>query len=113
MGDPVNLSNLRSMTDGDPELERVLFDEFFSSFEEGISVLDGSTEASASEIWYKQSHALKGIALNLGAEKLGELCKKGQEEHQSDAASKGALLKQIHAEYAAAKQFLLAMIAAL
>ncbi len=106
MTTPVDLTNLRSMTDGDAEMEKALFDEFFSSFEAGIVALRANIEEAAAETWRKQAHALKGMALNLGAIKLGELCKKGQEEPNADGNAKSSLLKNIEAEYAQVQEFL-------
>lgn len=105
MAEPVDLANLHSMTDGDAEMEKALFSEFFNSFEKGISVLHQGS-AGDSEVWRKQAHALKGIALNLGAYQLGALCKQAQEEYQSHADKKSALTNDIEAEYAQVKDFL-------
>ena len=103
---PVDLTNLRNMTDGDKNLEKVLFDEFITSFEKGIEVLRRSLEPSAS-IWRSQSHSLKGIALNLGAAPLSDLCKRAQEAGQAAPFAKQELLQKIEAEYAKVKEFLL------
>jgi HPt (histidine-containing phosphotransfer) domain-containing protein len=110
MNAPVDLTNLRSMTDGDREMEKALFEEFFSSFEAGIASLQANIGAAAAEAWRKEAHALKGIALNLGAMELGELCKKGQDEPGADVTAKEALLKTIQAEYDKVRQFLLTLI---
>jgi len=107
---PVDLANLRSMTDGDAEMEKALFEEFFSSFEAGIASLQPNTGEAAAEAWRKQAHGLKGMALNLGAIQLGELCAKGQDEPHADANAKSELLKNIQAEYGRVKQFLLKTI---
>lgn len=111
MNQPIDLTNLRSMTDGDKEMEKALFEEFFSSFEQGIKVLSESLGEKHAEIWRKQSHALKGIAVNLGAEKLGAYCKQGQEEYQNTDDKKIALLMAIENEYEVVKKFLLQDIA--
>ncbi len=42
MNTPVDLANLRSMTDGDTDMEKALFEEFFSSFEAGIGSLQAN-----------------------------------------------------------------------
>lgn len=106
MTSPVDLTNLRSMTDGDKEMEQALFEEFFTSFEAGLDVLKANCADSAAETWRKQAHALKGIALNLGAAQLGELCKKAQESHTTPEQEKTVLLGNIHAEYERVKGFL-------
>lgn len=106
MSTPVDLTNLRSMTDGDQEMEKALFEEFFSSFEAGMASLQTNIEEAAAEAWRKEAHALKGIALNLGAMQLGELCKKGQDNHLSSSTAKQELIKQIQGEYDQVKSFL-------
>jgi len=93
--EPVDLTNLRSMTDGDAEMEKALFEEFFSSFEAGMASLQKNI--GDAEAWEKEAHALKGVALNLGAMELGGLCKKAQEEPHADAGTKSGLLNSIQA----------------
>ena len=110
MNKPVDLTNLRSMTDGDRDLEKALFEEFYSSFEAGIRTLQSNCVDTACETWRKQAHALKGISVNLGAEVLGTLCKNAQEEHLADAPAKHALIKQIQEEYSQVKSFLDAIV---
>jgi HPt (histidine-containing phosphotransfer) domain-containing protein len=104
---PVDLSNLRDMTDGDPNLEKELFREFYVSSETCIAALQINADPSVAETWRKSAHALKGIALNLGAQKLGDLCKMAQEEYMADISAKEALLNDIQTEYHAVKEFLL------
>lgn len=111
MTEPVDLTNLRSMTDGDAELEKSLFEEFFLSFEKELVGLEHSTGEDAVPSWHARSHALKGISLNLGAQKLGELCKTAQDEENAPAAFKSDLLKKITDEYAVVKRFLQDIIA--
>lgn len=106
MGDHVDLTNLRSMTDGDVEMEKILFEEFCSSFESRLLILRESFKKEAAETWRTNAHALKGISLNLGAMKLGELCKAGQDGAHNNEDEKSELLKKIEAEYAEVKQFL-------
>lgn len=109
MNTPVDLTNLRSMTDGDAGMEKALFEEFISSFEAGIKALEGNVNPEAAEAWRKQAHSLKGTSLSLGAMALGELCKRGQDEAQADASAKNALLKDIKAEYEKVRRFLEAL----
>lgn len=99
METPVDLTSLREMTDGDPEMEEALFQEFFSSFEQGIQTLQTHRTENVMDIWRSQAHALKGIALNLGASRLGELCKQAQENNQSPTELKETLLDQMIEEY--------------
>jgi HPt (histidine-containing phosphotransfer) domain-containing protein len=106
MSKPVDLENLRSMTDGDVEMEKILFEEFFSCFDSAIINMQDSCCEDKSENWRKDAHALKGISMNLGAMQLGELCKKAQDEHTADAASKNEMLKNIKVEYEVVRDFI-------
>jgi len=101
---PVDLANLRDMIDGDKEMEKALFEEFFSSFEAGIAALQSSS--GDAEAWRKEAHALKGVALNLGAQTLGELCKNAQEAQHDPEKTKAAMVATIRAEYEQVKTFL-------
>ncbi len=109
MTQPVDLTNLRSMTDGDVEMEKVLFEEFCSSFDDGVISLQNSLGVESSESWRKQAHSLKGISLNLGAMHLGELCKKAQDGCNEDKTNKEELLNKITSEYQQVKNFLLSL----
>lgn len=109
MSDPVDLTNLRSMTDGDVDMELVLFEEFYRTFDEGIAALQGFMQPEHQEQWRKQAHALKGVAVNLGAAALGAICKQAQEQHTAEAATKTAILRDIETHYATAREFLIRM----
>jgi HPt (histidine-containing phosphotransfer) domain-containing protein len=106
MQEPVNLTNLRSMIDGDAEMEKALFEEFFSSFAAGIEALQANCTNSDTEAWRKEAHALKGVALNLGAQNLGNLCKNGQDSYLGNAQTKEKILGDIREEYTKVKAFL-------
>jgi len=106
MNDSVNLANLREMTGGDVEMEKELFEVFISSSEEAIASLSANILPETSETWRKQAHALKGISLSLGAEKLGDLCKKAQECFQNTAETKAKMVADIKKEYERVKSYL-------
>jgi HPt (histidine-containing phosphotransfer) domain-containing protein len=106
MSDSVDLTDLRSMTDGDKEMEIALFQEFFSSSENSMQTLAAQCTDGQNETWRSVAHALKGTSLNLGAKVLGDLCKKAQENPAASAADKKTLLDAIQAEYAKVKVFL-------
>ena len=107
MDNPVDLTNLHSMTGGDKEMEKELFQEFLSSFKKGLSSLQQYCSENNTEAWRAESHALKGISLNLGANTIGELCKNAQDSNLEDTAIKNEILKKMHTEYKKIEQFLL------
>lgn len=106
MSEPVDLDNLRSMTDGDAEMEKALFDEFFSCFDSALDQMQNNYGEDKAEDWRKEAHALKGISLNLGATQLGELCKAAQDEFMACADYKDGILKKIRTEYQVVRNFI-------
>lgn len=96
---PVDLTNLHEMTDGDRELERELFKEFFSSSVDAIATLAQHCMDGESKPWYSAAHALKGSAYNLGAMSLGDLCKKAQEGYAASKTEKQRMYEDIKQEY--------------
>jgi HPt (histidine-containing phosphotransfer) domain-containing protein len=103
----IDLTNLREMTGGDVELEKELFAEFCSSFEQGIRSLQESNETDNAEEWQSKAHALKGIAFNLGAQTLGTLCRQAQDGHLAVKEVRQGILKDIQSEYERVKPLLL------
>jgi len=106
MAEPVDLTDLRSMTDGDKDMELMLFQEFYSSSEGAIATLAANCTDGQNEIWRSTAHAFKGTSLNLGAKALGDLCKKAQDTPADSSEEKKSLLGAIRAEYAQVKAFL-------
>lgn len=102
----VDLTNLIEMIGDDIDMQRELFSEFISSFENGLKMLEANSSQDNKEIWRTQAHAMKGISFNLGAEKLGELCKQAQESKEALAEEKAEMLNAIDHEYQAVKIFL-------
>lgn len=103
---PVDLTDLRTMTDGDRELEMALFQEFFSAIEEGIHAMSRSIADGANETWRATAHALKGSAYNIGALAMGELCKYAQDNPDATGEEKTALLEKISEEYTLVRAYL-------
>lgn len=106
MSNPVDLTNLREITDGDAEMEAELFAEFIKTSEDYVNQLGDLLDDSKSEDWRTVAHAFKGLSLNLGAAKLGELCKIAQENNTSSSAEKTKMLDAIKKEYAAVNGYL-------
>lgn len=109
MVDPVDLTNLRTMTDGDKEMELALFEEFYSSSEAAFGNMAANCTDGQNEAWRATAHAIKGSAYNIGANALGNLCKQAQENPAASGSDKQALLEKIKTEYAAVKAFLQAV----
>lgn len=106
MAQPVDLRNLREITDGDAEMEKELFKEFIKTADSYIVILGELLNADKNELWRTTAHAFKGLALNLGATNLGELCKKAQENNTASLQDKTSMLEAIRQEYAGVNDFL-------
>lgn len=107
MPQPVDLTNLREITDGDTEMEAELFAEFITSSDAYIRNLSEMVQDNQSEEWRSIAHAFKGLALNLGAEHLGELCKAAQENHTATHQEKATMLASIQEEYHVVRGYIL------
>lgn len=103
---PVNLVHLRELIDGDMEVERVLFKEFMLAADQAVDALALSVTSNTAEKWRKTAHMLKGIAYNIGARKLGDLCKNAQEHYQDDIHYKQQMHGSIDQEYIQVKAYL-------
>jgi HPt (histidine-containing phosphotransfer) domain-containing protein len=103
---PVNLSQLRDLTDGDADLEKSLFEMFYTSSDENIEYIENNCTDAHDEVWKRNAHSLKGAAKNIGADKLGDICTKAQDMYIAPAAVKRAIVGKIKAEYLIVKEFL-------
>ena len=105
--DSVDLTNLRELIQNDHEMEAALFDEFISSSNALMKELETYISCNdQNEEWRKAAHALKGIAINLGAERLGELAKDCQEQCDVPSQDKVELFKQLETEHGNVLEFL-------
>lgn len=102
----LNLANLREITGGNQELEKILFSEFIKACDIAIAGLEAAVKGNGNEDWYRHSHALKGASLNLGAEQLSQLSKEAQDQSTTPPEIKLTMLKKIKEEYNSVKGFL-------
>ena len=94
------------MIGNDPEVEKELIEIFYESSEECLTALKANLTDETDEEFRTQSHAWKGMALNLGANELGRLCENGQRHEGMDEAGKTALVGEMEAEYNKVKDYL-------
>ncbi len=104
---PVDLTNLHELTDGDRDFELQMFEAFFESAQQCLANLEASLAAEDSMAWRAAAHAFKGVAYNLGAQPLAEVCKAAQEGCDAEQNEKAAQLKAIHSAYGEVQQFLM------
>ena len=70
----LNRENLIDATDGDLEMEATLYMAFFKTSTEYMGSIIANDERQ------RALHSLKGLALNMGAEALAEICKRAESE---------------------------------
>ena len=107
---PVDLTNLREMTDGDKDVEMMLFEEFFKSAHSCLSGLEQFCHGAENDQWRRSAHAFKGIALNIGAAQLSALCKQAQDGMALPSPQKQTLLDSIKTEYGLVQNYLKTML---
>ncbi len=77
----VNISRIEEIVGDDADLKKTLIGMFLSTCDKTINALQGSLALDATagnKIWADSCHELKGAAMNLGFEELGEYCKKAE-----------------------------------
>lgn len=98
MAASVNFDNLRSITDGDAEIEAVLFASFLSAARTCFDKMSVALTSGDEVQWRQQAHAFKGVCMNLGANPLSELCAKAQMDWRAPEDDKRAMLQSIENE---------------
>jgi len=106
MHPPVDLADLHSMTGNDAAVEQTFFQLFFESSAECLKAMQFSLQDDAPNIWRRKAHTLKGTSLNLGAERLGQLCLEAQENYQASLEKKQQLFAAIQVELKHVEQYL-------
>lgn len=102
---PVDLDHFRSMTDGDKEFEAEMVKLFNETVTQCLERMQSNIENNME--FEAAAHELKGACLNLGANDLAALCKKGQDiAHSATTAEKNDLLHHISRACEAVKQYL-------
>lgn len=106
MNDPVDLTHLRELTGGDLGIEKKLFDIFISSGKECIKKLESNCVDGQNIEWRRETHALKGSAINIGAEKLANICEEAQDGSGAPLDKKSKILQKLKAEFDNTASFL-------
>ncbi|MDD3029053.1 MAG: ATP-binding protein [Alphaproteobacteria bacterium] len=103
---PVDLTILRTLTDGDAEVERELMKTFVTQSDKNLETLRETRSAEGkNEPWTEAAHMLKGGSGSIGAEELRRLCSEAQ-LYQGDSAGRQELLRKIDSEYLLVKKHL-------
>ena len=80
----LELGAFKEITGNDEEIEKVLFQSFFECANQCFKDLAGSL-GKDDELWKSAAHALRGICLNIGANKLADMAKEA--EHNPNVAN--------------------------
>ena len=102
---PVDLSQLRLFTNGDPAEEQALMALFYQQAEGALAQLEALTTAADAASWKATAHRLKGAAGNFGATRLYALCKEAEAQALKPDFNSAQMLQHIQQEYAAVKDF--------
>tara|TARA_R110002124_G_scaffold129483_1_gene290845 strand:+ start:143737 stop:145674 length:1938 start_codon:yes stop_codon:yes gene_type:complete len=100
---PVNLSHIRSYTNGqddsatNKEEEKILFSLFIEQAKNSVEALKVNLETHNPIGWCHAAHKLKGSSANLGAEQLAELCQMA--EYHDSGIDDEDILRAIQAEF--------------
>jgi signal transduction histidine kinase/DNA-binding response OmpR family regulator len=103
---PVDLTQLRTFTDGDEEMERELLTAFVEQSDRNLATLEKSRSATDSHAWPEAAHMLKGGAGGIGALKLQLLCDEAQ-NFAGTTERRAELFKKITDEYESVKDYLM------
>ncbi|MBU6234398.1 MAG: response regulator [Alphaproteobacteria bacterium] len=95
---PINIPHLESFTEGDPDVERDLFNIFIDQMGIGITSLEASIGQHNHSDWHAAAHRFKGAAANLGAERLAALCYEAEQNPDLSEPQKKLLLSAISGE---------------
>jgi HPt (histidine-containing phosphotransfer) domain-containing protein len=99
MEKPIDLKQLREITDGDKALEAELFRVFIISAMQCIRSLHAAAANNDDKAWRKQAHALKGISANLGAQPLTNICARAQDNSCAVPEEKKNMMAEIESEF--------------
>jgi len=101
---PVDLSILKTFSEGDVEMEQQLVQVLIEQSDKNIAALRSHLEQGNLKEWQEVAHMLKGGASGVGAKILAALCHEGQ-HFVGARQEQEALFEKICSEYARVKDF--------
>jgi len=104
--DPVDLTQLHILSNGDLTFEKELGRAFIIQSDKNLSILEANCAGAESHEWVEAAHMFKGSANGIGAAKLGLLCAEAQAQVSASAEERKALLDEIKAEYRRVQHYL-------
>ncbi|MEJ0062560.1 MAG: ATP-binding protein [Alphaproteobacteria bacterium] len=103
--DPLDLSVLKTFSDGNVEVEKKLVGAYIDQSDKNLKVLAENRTNTSARAWHETAHMFKGGSSGIGASLLAGLC--SQAQHFSGApADQAALFEKIDGEYSRVKDYL-------
>ena len=107
--DQTQWTNLLDMTGGDAEFVDELVDTYLEDGERQVEALRAAVESGSVDDLVRPAHSLKSSSLNVGALRLGGLCRTLEEASRNGEVPHAAeWVAQVAAAFAEARQALLA-----
>jgi two-component system, sensor histidine kinase len=101
----IDLSGLKSFSEGDIETEREMVRVFITQSDINMQSLANNRRGENAEAWREAAHMFKGGAAGIGAFVLSKLCEEGQ-HFSGTAEERTVLFDKINSEYARVKNYL-------
>ena len=102
---PLDLSMLKSFSEGDVEMEKKLVGAFVDQSDKNLKMLAENRANTGAKAWQETAHMLKGGASGIGANGLASLCNEAQ-HFEGTSLEQAALFEKINGEYARVKDHL-------
>ncbi len=106
--DTTALHRLLEMTGGDPEFVDELIQTFLDDAADQFAAMRQAAEAGAIDELVRPAHSLKSNSANMGADRLGELCRALEADARSGSVDDAvARVAEVGTEFEAARSELL------
>ncbi|MBI3418512.1 MAG: response regulator [Proteobacteria bacterium] len=102
---PMDLTQLRTFTEGDQEAEKEFIGLFVRESEKNMKILEQNQNGADAHAWEEAAHKFKGGAGGVGAAALHRLCGEAQ-NFKGSAEERAALFEKITGEYTHVKEAL-------
>lgn len=102
---PLDLTMLKTFSEGDAELEKQLIGAFIGQSDKNLQMLAENSTNLGAKAWHETAHMLKGSSSSIGANVLAGLCNDAQ-HFKGTAQEQAVLFEKIDSEYTRVKDHL-------
>lgn len=95
----IDMEFLRSITGGDQEFEKELFDIFVDNAKKNLTNMEAALKDEDGNAWYMASHAFKGAAASIGAFELSKALEYAQKHPEDSNEEKNRVLAKVRGEF--------------